>query len=486
MKTRPFSSSSHPARRLKPFGTHLRAAASLLTLLAATASLAAQAQAPESILDSTLAPYANAKSNSKKQAARRPEDKDAVQPTIAIPVAPLGFAPPAQYYLGERFAQASLDFLDEDTLLFTFRIPGLIARERVAPDARPLAERHIRALTLSIATGKVTTETVWIVHDYSRYLWPMKDHRFLFRDQNNIKIGDATLNLQPFLRFPGPVTYLELDPAQRFLIADTNEPPAPDSGSASSPLGQPANQPQTASASVVGSHFTQDATSPSSNQNLLRIMSMDTRKVMLFSRVNGAVHLPVDGEGYYESLRGNVNSWVIAFQHFSGQSTPIAQVESSCDPLLDAMTPGVVVASACTSNGARHLFTFARDRDKDHSRLWDLLLPPTKVWPQWAASGDGLRFARSTLEVAHPVGPFSPLDNSDIHGQSVQVYDVANGKIQLTVPASPILDGGGNFALSPSGMRFAVLNSGSIQVYDLPPAPPIPPSPAPTVTATNP
>ena len=46
------------------------------------------------------------------------------------------------------------------------------------------------------------------------------------------------------------------------------------------------------------------------------------------------------------------------------------------------------------------------------------------------------------------------------------------------MPVSPILDAGGNFALSPSGNRFAVLNAGSIQIFDLPPAPPVPP-PAP-------
>ncbi len=35
-------------------------------------------------------------------------------------------------------------------------------------------------------------------------------------------------------------------------------------------------------------------------------------------------------------------------------------------------------------------------------------------------------------------------------------------------PASPILDGGGNVAISPSGKRVAVLNAGAIQVFELP------------------
>ena len=37
-----------------------------------------------------------------------------------------------------------------------------------------------------------------------------------------------------------------------------------------------------------------------------------------------------------------------------------------------------------------------------------------------------------------------------------------------------ILDAGGNVAISPSGRRVALLNAGAIQVFDLPPATPLP------------
>ncbi len=61
-----------------------------------------------------------------------------------------------------------------------------------------------------------------------------------------------------------------------------------------------------------------------------------------------------------------------------------------------------------------------------------------------------------------------------MRSQSVQVYDLANGQVRLSVPASPVLDGGGNFALSPTGQSFAVLNAGSIEIYRLGPAPAVP------------
>jgi hypothetical protein len=210
------------------------------------------------------------------------------------------------------------------------------------------------------------------------------------------------------------------------------------------------------------------------SQDLLRIFDMRTRKFRLFSRVNQPVHLPIDGEGYYEALRGEGPQWMITFEYFQGSSRPLGWIDSACNPALDAIAPGIVLASGCMANGARHLVVLSRDRDKDHARLWETALGPTKIWPQLAVSADGLRVARATLEVSHPIGPYNPLDNGDIRGQSVQVYDLATGKVELTVPASPVLDAGGNFAMSPSGNRFAVLNQGAIEIFDLPPAPPVP------------
>src|ERR1700761_6455187 len=57
-------------------------------------------------------------------------ERPASQPaTFKIPVEPLGFFAPGAIYQGQRESLVSLDFLDEDHLLFTFHAPGLIRRE---------------------------------------------------------------------------------------------------------------------------------------------------------------------------------------------------------------------------------------------------------------------------------------------------------------------------------------------------------------------
>jgi hypothetical protein len=56
-------------------------------------------------------------------------DKSTFPAAFTVPVDPLGFSAPGAIYLGERSALVSLDFLDEDRLLFTFRVPGLLHRD---------------------------------------------------------------------------------------------------------------------------------------------------------------------------------------------------------------------------------------------------------------------------------------------------------------------------------------------------------------------
>src|SRR5580658_9937959 len=46
--------------------------------------------------------------------------KPSIPPSLTIPVEPLGFSAPGAIYMGQRNCLVSLDFLDENRLLFTF------------------------------------------------------------------------------------------------------------------------------------------------------------------------------------------------------------------------------------------------------------------------------------------------------------------------------------------------------------------------------
>jgi hypothetical protein len=395
-----------------------------------------------------------------------PPVRATVQPALTIPVEPLGFSSPGTFYLGLRYTLASLDFLDEDHLLFTFRVPGLIHRDLTHRDpngADPNEERQIRALVLKLPEGTVQAEAVWSLHDRKRYLWMLDKGQFLLRDRDNLQLGDATLKLKPYLHFPGPVLWVEVDPARKYVVAGSSEPPTSASKAGDVP------SPSTAAASMVS-----DDQRPSTEPDLiLRILSRDSGKVMLVSRVRSAVHLPINADGYLETIRGNGKAWVVNLNHFTGGSTILGSIDSFCSPMLEFVSPQEFLATTCDSDGNSRVIAMTTAG----RRLWDYPASGSSVWPVLMIGGDGLRIARETLTTNHSVNSFSPIGTDDVKGQDVQVLDAATGRLVLRAQANPIFDTGGNVAISPSGSRAAILMTDGLQVFDLP-APPLLPDDA--------
>ncbi len=286
-------------------------------------------------------------------------DKPSQPPAFKIPVTPLGFSAPSEFYLGQHTSMVSLDFLDENRLLFTFHVPGLIRR-----DASDNEERQIRAVLLKLPSGAVQAEALWTVHDRTRYLWMLNDGHFLLRDGRDLKVGDATLDLKPYLRFPGALLRLETDPTQKFLVTNSLEPATP-SPATRQPSGQslplqPSGEPTASGGSQSLGLGTPGTTEPAPTEEqqppaqpdlAVRILRRDSGEVILVSRTRTLVHLPVNGDGYLESLRGKGNAWLLNLNYFSGGSTILGQVDSACPPLFDFISQREILMTGCTEPG---------------------------------------------------------------------------------------------------------------------------------------
>ena len=399
--------------------------------------------------------------------------KPSLAPSVTIPVEPLGYSPPGALYLGQRNSLVSLDFIGEDRLLLTFRVPGLIHRELKAGESSDKDERQIRAVVLTLPNGNVEAEGLWTVHDRTRYLWMLKDGHFLLRDRENLQQGDAHLALKPLLQFPGPILWLELDPTQQFLVSNSLEPAA-----------VPGKAGQVGSPATAAATITQDDPSSSSSSNadsgsdsnpdppdhVVRILHRETGQVMLVSRVRSTVHLPINSEGYLESLRGRGEEWVLNLNFFTGGSRILGTVDSACAPTPDFISQKEFLVTACDGSGGHKLVALTTEG----KTLWDDLNPDNAIWPILVPSPDGLRAIQETLAVTRPISSYAPLGSDDVKGQLIRVFDAATGEVAFETLVTPVYDAGGNVAFSPSGRRVAVLNDGAIQVFELPAPPPLP------------
>jgi hypothetical protein len=455
----------------------------LVPALAAFLLVAAPARAQVTSFGQTPEPQKDPHKKSKHgvQPATPSGPKPSIPPSFTIPVDALGFASPGPVYTWQRSTMASLDFLDDDHLLFTFRVPGLLKRDPNYGSGQDSGERQVRAILLSLPSGTIEAEDLWTLHDHDRYLWPIGNGRFILRNGNELSEGDLTLKLHPTLRFPGSITSLRVDPLAKFIVTNSNEPtikpqPAPTPAPAAkphfesiTPSTSPEPQPDDATTS------TNTAAANESQNNIVRILDHASGKVLLVSRSTAPTRLVINSTGYLQPIRQLGRTWALQLIHFAGGQNRVTFVDSDCLPYLDFISDTEIMATICEGSDSTRLVALTTDGRE----LWHLNSPSGTIWPQLANSANGLRLARESLTVNHSISASAPLDADDVKAQRVTVYDAATGHIALTAYATPILSEGGNFALSPSGRRAAILNNGQLQIWNLDPPPPLPTQTAP-------
>jgi hypothetical protein len=262
-----------------------------------------------------------------------------------------------------------------------------------------------------------------------------------------------------------------MDPGQQYLVTNSEEPQdqKPPKGDVSSPETAQADVTVTADKSIDEPDI------------VLRILRRSTGQVMLVSHVRRTVSLPINSDGYVEALRGtDGRQWILDLNYFTGGSKVLGRLDSSCQPPVEFVTQDEAIVNACVLQTGRRLVAMSTEG----KTLWDAPSPPTQIWPLLVISSNGGRVARETMTLDHSIESFGEaLQATDIKGQMVEVYDAIGGKLALKAYPSPVLDAGGNVAISPSGKRVAVLTHGAIDVYELPAGDASPPNPAPSSNA---
>jgi len=367
------------------------------------------------------------------------------KPDLRIPVAPLGYVAPNSFYLISRLSSVSLDFIDDNHLLFTFRVPGLMKR---LPECPPGDEdQSIRAVVVKLPEGEVVSQADWRMHDHSRYLWRLDNGRFLVRQRSTLFSTDKSLALEQYIHSETPLASVQISPDRKVMVVE-------------------AEAKKEAHKTVASTAPTLGAPDTDAKPIQLFVLRTETRDVIAHSEALDAVEVPLVSEGYLQALAAKQGKWMIRYRPFKGEPQPLAEVDSTCHPTVETLSKDVSLVIACPRSGSDHIVTAVNLEGK---KLWEQKWESRYIWPTFQLAQDGSRFAFSSLEVAHPVSTMDPIDESNIVNQMVGVFDTHTGHLDLVKTASPILSAGQNYALSANGQQVAILREGAIEVYRLAP-----------------
>jgi len=242
----------------------------------------------------------------------------------------------------------------------------------------------------------------------------------------------------PFLHIERRIQAILLSPDADLLTIETGEPPKTGDADESSATANPAP--------VVISFFRLASSGPGPDQ--LTISTAGTVR----SRVTLA--LPLTAEGYLEVLEGGPNVWLFNFDAHGGKVSELAEFDTTCYPHTAFVSRSEFVAFGC--RGAvdkQDIAGFNLNGDP----IWQQNFTDTHIAPKFDFAPSAGRFALERTIVNGAASPGEIVLPGDTTGQEVRVYQMYNGKLLFRTDCTPIVQAGQNFALSPDGMRLAVL-----------------------------
>lgn len=380
-----------------------------------------------------------------------------VMPQLRFPTGPFGYLPPGPIYTLLRLPFTTLNFLDANHLLFTFREPRLMTR-----DEHPAGEdQYVKVMVIELPSGREMASTEWRLHDRGSYLWPLNDGRVLVRQKDELFVMDASLKLRPLLHALAHLQVVRVSPDGRMLVIETDlERHTPEEHERLQRRSQ-----------TLG-------TLPPQEGVEIHMIELGERQFKLTAKAEQPGELPANIEGFVTQAQVKDDRWQLRFHTF-GKPEPTAgdvveEVASTCPPRTSFLNPTtLLVLNECPARSS--------DRQADAmalggKKLWTGRWRSNFAWPTWAASVGGSDIAIAWLGISRSVATYDSFTDEEVQGQVIDVLDSKTGGLRLAVTVRPVASAGGNYALSPDGNRLAVLNRGMLEVYDVPAAPAPPPN----------
>ena len=377
---------------------------------------------------------------------------------VRISLGDLGFQTLSQNFLLSGSSMLSLDFVDDSHLLVTFGVRRLMKRDEVNPDlgvAEPDQDRVIGAYLLELPSGKVLAQTEWRLHDHGQYLWNLGRGRFLLRIRDHIAViaplhardGSGAFQEFPFLNVDRRIVAILVSSERDLLTIETMDRPLPAAPAPTSGGGAAAAFAVARNPAPIQINFYRLAVDETGDRGLLVAASG-------VLRAREAIALPVTSGGYLDAKEAGRGHWKFQFDTHGGKQSDLAGFDSVCFPRTTFVSGSEFVAFGCRNGSDKQLLGGFNLRGE---QMWQQNLFDYSAYPAFSFAPAAGRFALSRVILSNQAEAGTPNFASMVQSQEVRVYQTDTGKQVFKVDCSPVERAGENFALSPDGMRLAVV-----------------------------
>jgi len=384
------------------------------------------------------------------------------QPSARISLEKLGFPGVSAGFLAVGASALTVNFVDDEHLLVTFGLRGLVKRVEGDPDTD--MDREVAAEIVEIPSGKIEARTQWHMHDHGRYLWPIGHGRFMLRIGASLSTLAplADLHKEPFRRVVFPdrgmdVAYVSASPEGGVLTVESQLPRQQSSGATWADA-----QEEPTGALLDLYRLTGDGTLA------LPLTVTSPHSV----RAPRPMQFPIDEDGFLwmTNESRDPSDWTVSFHAFApvGKKNPVVvgDIHSTCQPRIMIASRSEYVALTCQGTDTHmKLATYGFDGHENWEEIMDVDGSVAFAF----APGAG-RFAMSHIVNTVPavtsgnlLTPEPPQPRQD-----VRVYQTESGDLLLKAPTTPSIKTAENFDLSSDGKTLALVRDAEILIYQLP------------------
>ena len=176
--------------------------------------------------------------------------------------------------------------------------------------------------------------------------------------------------------------------------------------------------------------------------------------------------LPATGAGHLAIVDQGRQQWAFDFHPYHGDVKQLAPFDSSCRPTVQFVSSSEFVSFGCHGGNSPQVLGGFNMRGEE---MWEQNLFSDFVALSFAFAPSSGRFALGARPRRLCRGRLNSDHTDAFTEQTVIVYQTESGKQILHVDCSPVARAGQNFALSPDGMKLAVIRENAVQIYTLPP-----------------
>lgn len=367
-------------------------------------------------------------------------------PKYHVSLEKLGYRPVTSPILQrEGYSMNSLDFIDNEHVLVTFNAHKLVPRS--SEDRETDSVRLIRAVVLHLPDGKLVHEAEWRTHDHNRYLWPLRDGRFLLRVRNNLYLvralhGHEGVERHLVLEAKGEIEIVEVSQSGDLVLVET----------------------------TPERHIGDDPTVPLEHTVRAAFYSVlegehPSFKLRAHVEAERPFYTAFTSLGFLSTTREDRMHWGFDFHPFAGKTMELAGFTSTCQPRAEFLGESTFIATGCRGGDDRRLLA---GFDLNAEANWVFTTDDAPVWPSLSSAPASGRFALRDTVLQAGSDAAERVSAEEVRGQEIRVYNFRGGVEMLRANSGPVQRAPQNFALSPDGLTLAVLHGSDLEVYALP------------------